>query len=459
MQPTPSTNETLIDGITLRDLLTQVMRFLGFLRRRALILVAGAVLGAVLGAGLGIAFPGKASAVFHVRLSGPLTENPVAVYGRKNVEFFAAAEQNFVSTPLIRETLVAQGVAEPTDAMLADTRRRLSFYPIGSNAFTGRFQADSGEEARAFLDAHVARYIDAEVKKTLAKMRGEVDFLRAERDKLETELRDAEKTLREFKEKHADGLPEQAKDHYLLLRALQQKKVELAAQLDQVTLELKLNNEKLKGEKLFVESKVISTQRAQPYQDSILRTKQQIAEAEAAKLSEDHPEMKRLRTLMAQLQKMNDEAKKESQGDTEVEKKRNPTYESIQDAVYHLEIREQVVKNEIEQTALQLERAERIVADLPQLEARFAEITRSYDTTLGLQRRIFEQLKVAEIQIALEEASLKARYDIISPPAIEYVSAVKRIVTRAIVMLVAGLALAFVIAATIELRNFLRDLG
>ena len=86
-------------------------------------------------------------------------------------------------------------------------------------------------------------------------------------------------------------------------------------------------------------------------------------------------------------------------------------------------------------------------------KATYADLTRSYDATKALHTRIFDQLKTTELQYELERASATARYEIITPPRLEYVSVVKTFVKRAGAAMVAGFALGMVIAAAFQIRR------
>jgi len=443
-QPPPA------DSITVEDLVRQLQRLALFLWRHRWKLILLPLVGATLGVVSVLLWPGNPQAYCEVRLVMAITENPVEKFDRRNLAFFRTPEQSFTAIPLVRRTLQAMGNAEPNDSDLKAIRDRLSFFAVADKTYRATFRSSSGQDGVAFLQAHLTTFLNDEIAKTLGTLEAEARFLKASIERIGGELRASEEAVRRFKEDHADGLPEQAREHYLLLRNLERQEVEVQAKLEQLSLELKLNREKLSGEKLFVESKVISTQRAQPFLDAMTKVRTQLAEAESAGMTEAHPEMARLRHLFSLLEQLHN-ATNLAQTDTSVEQARNPIFESIQDVVYQLEVQEMVRQNELKQVRSQLERAREIVKQLPELESAYSELTRTYDSASALYQRMLQQLRVTELQFDLEKASATARSDIITPPRLELVSWKKQFILRAGVLTALGFALAIAWACIVEL--------
>jgi succinoglycan biosynthesis transport protein ExoP len=381
-----------------------------------------------------------------------VADNPVAAFTRANVIFFSSPEQNFKAAPLVQKSAEKAGLDGSTPEKLADIQDSLFFYPIGDNTYRGQFTDVSTEVAERFLKIHVETYRDTEIAKTLGTITGEMDFLKERLTQVEKEMEDSELALQQFREEHADGLPEQAEQHYNTLRALEGRKIETEAELGQVALELKLNKEKLAGEKLFVESKVISTQRKTPFEDAIVGLKQDLAKARSAGMNDEHPKVKSINSLIEQYTKL---AAEQSQVvDTETEKSRNPVYESIQDAIYQLEVRETVARNRFDQIKTNLESVTNIVAHLPGLQKKYAQLMRNYEVTAELQRKIFNQYKVTELQLSLEKTAAAARYDIITPPRVQTESKLKRSILLAVLGFIAGAAIGTLIGIVQEIRRY-----
>ena len=71
----------------------------------------------------------------------------------------------------------------------------------------------------------------------------------------------------------------------------------------------------------------------------------------------------------------------------------------------------------------------------------------------GWHTRIFDQLKTTQLQYELERASAPARYEIITPPRLEYVSSVRIFGKRAFMAAAFGLFLGLAIAVALQIRR------
>lgn len=445
---------TLADGLTLREFILFLARIKRFLLRQWICLIFPGLLGGSIGVALAYVLPPAAVAVCEIRLVPTTAENPVSRFKRSNVEYFRSTEQNFLSQPLIKKTLMALGEKDIGDDRLSRVRSKLNFYSIAHKTYRGQFRADSDAQSMAFLKEHVKQYLDSEIKKTLKVIQAEESFLSQQLKQVEEELKKSESRLREFKEKHSDGLPAQAKEHYAIYRGLEQRRRDALASKQRMELELKLNKDKLSGQKLFVESKVISTQRAQPYQSAIVDINCQISRAKAGGMTEKHPELIRLRKLTGLLKALSLSTNKQSK--TEIERTRNPIYESIQDSIYQLEISYDVASKKLDRINQDLVAMKEIVRKLPRLEALYAELTRDYNTNSQIYEQILKQLKVTQVQLDLERASVEARYDIFSPTHIEFTSFKKTLLIRGGALFALGMLMGLFIAIGREIRRYVQ---
>ncbi len=453
MAQTPP-EETLFDGVTVRELVRQGIRFLGFVRRHIVLALGLGILLGALGGVVAVLLPKTEKAFMDIRLVRDASQNPVAKF-ESNLVFFASVEQNFRSPALAARTLGEMLGRDPEPAEVDGFLERLTIYPTAPSTYYLEVSHDEAERALALLKKHSELYIESEIDKSLGGVEAEATFLREQVAQVEADLAASEEALQQFRENHADGLPEQAQLHYNALRGLERRKIEVEAKLDQYALELELNREKLSGEKLFVESKVISTQRKQPFLDSIVDLKKELADARASGMTGEHPKVVRLERLIEDYQRLSNSQSAVEQEETE--QKRNPIYESIQDTIYQLEVAEAVARKEFEQVSRDLATVREIVQRLPELERRYTSLTRNYEATSDLQTRIFNQLKVVELQIELEKASLNSRYDIITPAQLKHQSIIRGILFLAIGGFIFGVMGGYLLGLLWEIRGILRD--
>lgn len=438
-------------GPSIADIIAKVLMVYGIFRPYWKSILACAIVGAGIWATLLIINPPMRRAVFEVNLVPGITENPIGRIGGKNVKFFKSAEQNFKSAALIRKTLIEFG--EPDEsispALIASIQGRLVFGSVGPpvpNTYRGSYMAPTGEDAVRFLKKHVDVYLRSEIDKTLKVIQGQVDFLRAQLAEREKELRRTEADQLEFKRKHLDGLPQQARSHYSRLLNLNQKLADAELVSMKLNAQIAMNSRRLRSESPLVESRRLSTN---AYRDDIVAVNRELIRARAEGKGEEHPDVLQLKKRKAELERLSSTASTEK----EVERRRNPLYDTIQDEIRQFEVARSATYNQKAHVKKEIEELRATIEKLPELEARYAELTRTYTTTQKLYAKIYERLQLAELQYDLEKTQAAARYDIITPPNLEFVPMRKKIMKRAGIGGGAGLIFGLLLAAIRELRR------
>jgi uncharacterized protein involved in exopolysaccharide biosynthesis len=438
------------EGMSTKELLDQIRKLLLFFGPYWRSILALTLIGLVAGVVSYYQVPPASRAEFQITLVQDTVDNPVDRFERSNVQFFRSAQQNFRSMTLIEKTLKEMGIEGADLGMLTSIQGRLEFLPLTPTTFMGSFVDSDPEQAVRFLERHLQVYLAIEIEKTLKVIRAEADFLRSQLDTTETELKRTESELLVFKQENIDGLPEQARQYYDYLFQLKMQEREIERELSRLNTMVASDRQRLKTEAPLVDSRVLNTQ---PYQQAIVDVNRRIAEMKSRGFGEDHPEVVKLRAEAGELDRLARQAARG--GATELEQRRNPAYTSLQDSLRRMEASYKSAHSDRARIAKDLEKVRGIVDKLPQLEAKYAELTRSYDATKSLHTRIFNQLKTTELQLELERASAAARYDIISPPHVGYSSPVKAVGKRAGMGGGAGLALGLLFAALHQLKEML----
>lgn len=419
------------EELNLKELLAQAQKILQFFLPYWRSIVAVTCLFMVIGASSYFIKPPPRKAVFEVSLRPQTTQNPVLPYNRQNVGFFTSAEQNFRASPLIEKTLRALGETHITPERIAKIQKNLEFYvvgmpkPKGPITYRGVFTDQNPEWSVRFLKEHFEIYLETEIDKTLKKIRLEAEFLTKRLEDAEKELRLTETALLEFKKENIDGLPEQARQYYDYLFQLRQKQSTAAMNAARLSAEVALDRRRLEEEKPLVEDKVTMTR---PYQNAMVDVTRKLAAAKAEGLGPEHPKVVALQEEAQRLRQLAEQAK----DDALIEQRRNPLYEEFKKQLVERQVTQRIARQEAAQVDRDLRRVKEVVEKLPELEAEYAELNRTYNSTKKLHTQIFETLQTTKMQLDLERASIKSRYDIITPPNLEFVSARKKIMNRAI---------------------------
>lgn len=438
-------------GITIADVIEKVQLVYNFFRPYWKSILACGFVGAAIMAGIFLLNPPMKKAVFEVNLVPGITENPIGRIASGNIAFFKSAEQNFKSSSLIRKTLAEFGEPEEaiTPGLIASIQERLSFASVGPpvpNTYRGSYTAPTGDDAQRYLKKHVDVYLRTEIEKTLQVIQGQVDFLRAQLAEREKELRRTEAERLEFKRKNLDGLPEQARSHYDRLFGLKQTLSDAKMQELKLNAQIAMNARRLKSEAPLVEARRLQST---PYRDELIALNRDLIKARADGKGDQHPDIIALERRKEELGRLS----RTTSSDKEVERRRNPLYDAITNEIRTLEVARSASYNQRREVLKEIEKSEKLVKRLPELEARYAELTRNYGTVQELYAKIYERLQFAELQYDLEKTQAAARYDIISPVSLEYVPMRKKVMQKAGVGFGGGLVFGLILAALRELRR------
>jgi pSer/pThr/pTyr-binding forkhead associated (FHA) protein/uncharacterized protein involved in exopolysaccharide biosynthesis len=441
----------LEEGPSFRDFIAKTMAAYRFARHHRGMLGALMVLGLGLGAATTIVMPPAATASFEVRLTPMVASNPVQSFERANLEFFSSAETGFRSPDLVRGTLVALGEPQPPTDRVGAVRKRLKLESAGQMVYRGTFADASPDYALGFLEKHVATYLETEIDKTLQVIVSEVEFLRGQVTQNEAALKRTESELSAFKQKHLDGLPEQARDQFTSLVGLKTRQTALVGELERTRLELDLARSRPKSDEATMDRRVESTQ---PYRDAMVDVQRKLSEARANGLADEHPEILNLLRQQKELERLNRQTMEADVSD--LERAQNRTLKMLRDRVAELQVAKSAAEKELGQVQKQISDVNKVVRELPAVEARYAELNRSYNGTKELHAKLFQQLKASEVQLELERASTAARYQITSPPEVKEASLKKAVALRSGIGAFSGILLALALAGAIELRHYIK---
>lgn len=435
-------------GLNLQDIILKVRAGIAFFLPYWRSICALMVLGIVIGVATFLLRPPVKKASFELSLNPAAQENPLSG-SRNSTQFFRSAEQSFRSSSLIERTLMELGVPSVTPAMVSGIQKRLEFASVGPptpNTYKGSYVSGNMEDPVNFLETHVRIFLESEIDKTLRVLRTQVDFLSEQLAETDKELKRTETEVTEFKKANIDGLPEQARNYYDLLFQLQQAQSSVASEVYKTQQEKDLGKTKLRETPALINTREHSVQH---FNEAIAATMKDLASARAAGKGPEHPDVTRMER---QLQELKREQKK-GLGMTEVVRGRNQAYDEIEHEVRRVEVAERVARAEAGRLAREIERVRAVVTRLPELEAVYSDLNRNYEATRSLHATLFEHWKAMQLQLEMEKAAAGARFDQISPPALEFISQSKMIAVRTIIGAFAGLFLGLAFAALRRLRK------
>ncbi len=442
---------------TLEEQVQKVLVALAYVRRHWRILVSAPAIAGVLGIlSVGLSPPPN-RAECTVSLDTTPPENPLererVVRRGAEPEFFRDASTTFAEGRLVRATLAELGEPDPNEYRVKDVSEALSFTQTSETLFVASMTDRDGDWALRFLRAHLELYLSREIEKTLRVYQAEVDLLNTRVQEIDARLERGESELRRFREKNLEHLPEFATNRVAAAAGMESRAGELGANVARLRGELALARQRLERESPLIEAKV---REASPYQEALTAANRRLAELRARGLGADHPEIRQALAETENLQRQVEETTRAAP--TDLDRTSNPEYTRLKDQVAELEVALSSAQQEQAAVGGQLGWADEALRKLPGVEAELGRITRGLETDRALHGRLVERLRQAETQLEIGRATARARYDIVAPPHTVGVAIRRTLAMRAAMGMAAGLLLAIVWVAWVELMAIVRRL-
>jgi hypothetical protein len=438
-------------NLSFRDVVGGAVRATRFVRHNGRLLLNSVLFGAALGVLSARIRPPPGTAAFEIRFVPKPSENALN-QSDDNAQFFSAAEMDFRSPELVRRTLADIGVRVPSTDELVRVRDRLKFEGIALGTYRGTFVDTTGPRALEYLRRHVSNYVDFEVEKTLHVLRAQADFLKDQVERNETELTKTEALLRDFKSGHLDGLPDQAREQFTQRLNLKARQTALAAEVERTTLALGAARQKITDDDPLFQRRVQATQ---PYESALVDVKRKLGEARAQGLGEGHPEVQRLARQALELERLSRDTLSTDAPDDR--QRVDPTLLSMRDRVADLEVTRSAAVKELARVNGDLAEIDRVVRELPDVEAKYAELTRTYAGSKALHDKLFERYKAAALDLELERSLVSARYQLTARPEAAKARLGRFFATRVFLGCLFGVVIAGTLVALRELRRFVRE--
>jgi Inner membrane component of T3SS, cytoplasmic domain len=448
------------EGMSFEDVVSRLFNAYRFLRANRVIVGALAAAGVFAGLLSVIILPAAREAYCLVRLQAQVKTNPFD--GQQNrqsddnsdVRFFAGAENAFVMSDLVAATLKQLTGQAPSESTVTATVENLKFEPLPDHVYRatyrerliGRLPFDPA----TFLTAHLQNYLRGEIDRALRVFSAQAEFLRGQLRAVEGDMNKVNDQKMQFSQKNSDRLPEEAEQTLESRFTLETKRAELLAQVRRLEGELEAQRQALAAESPLAQSK---RQSSQIYRDSLASINSKLSEAYAQGLADGHPEVQQLKAEKARIETLID-SESEAQP-SQFDKRSNAGYQDIKNRIALVQGELSAARNDLADTESNLGRVQKVVGDLPRVQAGVQELTHMQEATTQLHSQLFEQLKKAELQLNLERVSAESRYEVVLPPRITKVGHLRTAALRCVIGLFVGLFVAAIILAFQEGRRIL----
>jgi pSer/pThr/pTyr-binding forkhead associated (FHA) protein len=448
-------------SLSLTDVVGAVRRYWVYVRRYGWMVALCTCIGVGAGAAYAQLRPPPGSAWFEMKLvAGARADD-------SNADFFTGAENTFRSLPLIRKALSDLGVPTVSDAAATYAQFQLTFKRMGfnSNVYRGEYEDVSAERAAAFLKQLLEVYIDSEVDKQLEVLRVDAEFDRKQEQQAKERVAEARGRLVTFSEQHPEAVPKDSKP----------PEPPSTRPGSKLSPERREQSIAAKERALRAAYTSIQTKKASPYLEQAAALDTKIADARAHGLKDKHPELRSLLELQATLRGKAEAllAAEPSANEQAID----PEVTRLQQELADLRARP-AGKGAPSAPSRRAAAAVGVAAggphdsktvparapgaapqSLAQLRIDYSELAGEYERAKTQHDTLTKKREQTDRQLERERTSAKARYDVITPPTPAKKSQATIIGKRAGAGGAAGLILALVIAACLELRRQLISRG
>ncbi|MBW1997916.1 MAG: hypothetical protein JRJ29_08115 [Deltaproteobacteria bacterium] len=281
-----------------------------------------------------------------------------------------------------------------------------------ANAFTIRVRYEDPKKAMLVTNALASNFILENLKIREAQAMGTSAFLADELRSIQRKIKKKEEDLKLYREKYMGGLPEQLETNLKILERLQ-------AQLDQ--LQTTLANAE--------DRRLILQREAQRQEEGLVlagptlaggggvsdlaRLKAELASLEA-KYTNKHPDVIRLKEMIARLEKRQSGVKDETSNTTSVPESSIASRE-VRQQISELEVEIRLRKQEIQNTKAQVKWYQKKVEETPKREQELLTLTRDYENLKELYKSLLNRKLEAEIAVSMESKQQGEQFRVLDP--------------------------------------------
>ncbi len=437
----------------------RLVAFFRLLRRNLWVIVPLPLVGIALGAYSIHLRPPPETATAAVKLTQAPERTPVGYSQPQPTEaFFAEPEKNFARNDLVQETL-GELNADPAPSLTAAVRNglRIERELLGpTGVYVAQFArpsvAAAGVSAVDFLDRYLENYLSSEVDDSIRVLKSQAAFMEKELEDVNKELQQLDDELSDFRRKHIDSLPEQASAVMLSKLDLAQRKAELEIEVERHRIEAANVRSQMRKTDTVVSRRV---EDLKPLQDELAQKKRERSRLKAGGLKDDHPDV---RALTTQIDMLDSEVKKKlTSGVTDLERTVDPRQQELSRLLQQHEGELRVAESALGKVREQLAGAAGKAAAVPEVDVKIQQLTRRQKSLQSLRDQLFEKHREKRMQIDLETANVRGRYEIVAPAELVDQATTKFLMKRVGAGLLAGLVVALLIIALLEGRRLLKQ--
>ena len=294
------------------------------------------------------------------------------------------------------------------------------------SAFKISYSAPSARLAQQVNAQLTSLFIDQNIQEQSERSESTTEFLSTELETARTRLTEQEGKIKQFKGQYLGQLPSQMESNVRILSGMQERQHNLSQSLNRAQ-EQKLYLESLLAQYRSVKAEGENGANSLPgIDEQLAKLKQELAD-DQTKYTPNHPDVLRLKRLLARTEKQKDEIKANLAANSNAPAPSKTSPHDLQTMTPILQLEGQLKANQQEITDTRRESArvdEQIAAyqgrlnEAPIREQQLADLTRDYDQSKSNYDSLLKKQEQSQLATNLEKRQQGEQFRIIDPPSL-----------------------------------------
>lgn len=355
------------------------------------------------------------------------------VTSRTNLESIIQ-EYQLYNSPKYADMFLEQKVALLREKIDIDVVRGGS----GGNAFAVSFQEKDPRKVMQVTNALASNFISENLKIRESQALGTSTFLAEELDSITNRLKETEEKLKEYRLRYMGALPDQLQTNLNILGRLQMQQEQLSSNLSDAENRKLIIQQQLADSELIqrqlTESNVnrsrqitgipLPSQEQSREQEELNELKRELASLET-RYTENHPDVKRLKQVIANLEDDGSSSEIEVAGQTQedlpvadipdVETRGIRPDNIISTQLQQVDLEINSIKKDIKDVQSRILVYQRRVEDTPKREQELVSLNRDYENLRELYNSMLNRKLEAEIAVSMEKKQKGEQFRVIDP--------------------------------------------
>ena len=304
----------------------------------------------------------------------------------------------------------------PLESVIERMRRCIDVRVKKGRVFSVSFEDQDPVIAMKVANRLASLFIEGNLKVREERAEGTLVFLEKELERVRKLLKQQEKKVSEFRAKHLGVLPEQLEANLRTLDRLQlqlQSNGEALKTAEETRRMLQQQLSQMQTMPMITVDEGSSGEEIAPEGSNLSKLKAYLEQLRL-RYTEKHPEVRRIKRLIAQMEKEEKGNEANEEGSKETSTNEEPSWTSqIEAQLAQLDAEIAQLKNERNRLKSEIKEYERRVEITPKIEQQLKELTRGYEVTQKEYQSLLDKKLQAELAANMERKQKGERFKVL----------------------------------------------